>query len=252
MPRIVIHAGFHKTGTTTVQNTLRQNADALRPFLSIYLKPKMKALCEAARAASQTPDDLNMSLLRYEAASLAEDWLTDDRTILLASEDLAGHMPGRRGLKTYDRTAAVITAMIEGFEAVIPKPDVALIFTTRAAAPWLSSCYAQHLKATRIKIDEAEYLRKFASSADLARIVNTVREQLAYPVQSIAVEACTGPLGPLDPVLALAGIAPAQRDTLTPAPNANLRPSPEKLAKLLELNRSDLSPEALKVAKRAA
>jgi len=252
MPRIVIHAGFHKTGTTTVQNTLRLNADALHPELSVYLRPDMLALCEAARAASQTPDELNMGLLQYEAASIAENWVDETRPILLASEDLAGHMPGRRGLKTYGRTPAVMKAMIQGFEAVLPAPDLVLIFTTRAADPWLSSCYVQHLRATRIIMDEAKYVRKFADSADLVGIVDAVREDVGYEVHSAELEGCTGPLGPLDPILELLDLPAASKQKLKRAPNANARPSPAKLAKLLELNRSDLSPAELKVAKRAA
>ena len=31
MRRIIIHAGFHKTGTTSLQQTLRANRAALRP-----------------------------------------------------------------------------------------------------------------------------------------------------------------------------------------------------------------------------
>jgi hypothetical protein len=252
MTRIVIHAGFHKTGTTSVQNTLRLNAKILKPSLRTYLRRDMLALCEAARAASQTPDDLNMGLLRYEAASLAEDWTQEDRPILLASEDLAGHMPGRRGLKSYDRAPAVLKAMTEGFEAVADAPEIILIFTTRAAEPWLASCYAQHLKATRMTMDEGQYIAKFKGSAQLGLIVDMVRQSLTYPVHATALEDCTGALGPLDPVLALTGIGPVQRQSLTPTERANTRPSRAKLDRLLQLNRSDLSPAELKVAKRAA
>jgi hypothetical protein len=99
MRRFVVHAGFHKTGTTTVQDTLRANASLLTTHLRVLLRPDMLALCEAARAFSASRGDPEMARFRHAAAELVEGWdRNDPRPILLASEDLAGHMPGRRKL----------------------------------------------------------------------------------------------------------------------------------------------------------
>ncbi len=57
MRRIVIHAGFHKTGTTTVQQTLKAHATVLAPHLQVVLREDMEAVCEAARAYSLAPDE---------------------------------------------------------------------------------------------------------------------------------------------------------------------------------------------------
>ena len=40
--RIVLHTGFHKTGTSTVQAFLRTNRKALLPVLAIRLKGKFR------------------------------------------------------------------------------------------------------------------------------------------------------------------------------------------------------------------
>jgi hypothetical protein len=51
MPRrVILHAGFHKTGTTSVQEFLRANRSALKKHVAIRLKPQMRDLIHAARA----------------------------------------------------------------------------------------------------------------------------------------------------------------------------------------------------------
>ena len=52
--KIIIHAGFHKTGTTSLQQNLRANRAVLRPDIRLVLRPGMTALCESARAYSRS------------------------------------------------------------------------------------------------------------------------------------------------------------------------------------------------------
>ena len=219
--RIIIHAGFHKTGTTTVQKTLRANREDLRPHCRIILRPGMVALCEAARAYSVSRSQTDLALIQYEAAALADGWAARGKDIVISSEDLAGHMPGRRGLTAYDATPRIMKALVQAFAAAAPDAQQVLYFTTRAAAPWLRSCYVQHLRATRITQDADEYAADMAGSANLDQIVAQVADAVPH-VQVIAqpLEACTTPLGPLAPLLdLLGGIDPA---TLTPRPRARL------------------------------
>ena len=96
--RIIIHAGFHKTGTTTVQKTLRANREDLRPHCRIILRPGMVALCEAARAysvsRSQTDDSVEVYLgtefiaVVYKDVDEGETAYQFQMTVL--AEDLAG------------------------------------------------------------------------------------------------------------------------------------------------------------------
>ena len=53
MVRMVVHAGFHKTGTSTLQKTLRQNKKLLQPYARIVLKPVVASLCDATRLWSR-------------------------------------------------------------------------------------------------------------------------------------------------------------------------------------------------------
>ena len=46
--RIVIHAGFHKTGTTTVQRFLKENSETLWPLTAIGLRHRFPDLLHSA------------------------------------------------------------------------------------------------------------------------------------------------------------------------------------------------------------
>lgn len=251
MQRLIVHAGFHKTGTTTVQKTLRKNRGALRPHLRTVLRPGMLALCEAARAYSVTRSEWDIALVKYEAAMLAES-LSHEGTVLLSSEDLSGHMPGRRGLRQYDAAPRLMSAIDLAFREAQPDADISYAFVTRAPDPWLASCHVQHLRATRMVLTVRDYSRKFRKSADLEGMIDKISAAIPHAqVHRFALETCSGPLGPLAPLLDLAGVPDTVRGTLKTLPPANTAPPPAKVQRLLELNQSDLTDDALKDAKRA-
>lgn len=255
MRLVIVHAGFHKTGTTTVQNTLRDNRRLLAPHLQVILRPGMVALCEAARAFSVARDPLEMALFRYELARLAEDWAPGDpRPLLLASEDLSGHMPGRRGLTGYDAAPLLMRALAETLAEAMPGARLQFFFSTRAAAPWLASCYRQTLRATRLTLGEAEYARRFRASAALDAAVDAVARAVApLPVQRCALETSQDrPLGPLAPLLDLLDLPDAVRAAIVLHPAANAALPQSVNDRLLALNRSDLDDNALRAAKLAA
>lgn len=251
MARLIVHAGFHKTGTTTVQKTLRKNRAALRRYARIVLRPGMLALCEAARAYSVSRSEWDIGLVKYEAAALLEN-MAPGGTVLLSSEDLAGHMPGRRGLRRYDATPRLMAALRFAFQAAWPKAELSFAFTTRAPDPWLASCHVQHVRATRMVLSRKDYARKFRASADLGAILDEVADKCPEtPLHRIALEDRPGPLGPTAPLLDLIGVPEVVQTGLKTISPANTAPPPEKLRRLLDLNRSDLTDADLKEAKRA-
>lgn len=251
MVRLIVHAGFHKTGTTSLQKTLRKNRAALRPYARIVLRSGIVPLCEAARAFSVSRSEVDLGLVKYEAALLAET-LSPNATVLVSSEDLAGHMPGRRGLRRYDATPRLMSALLYAVRAAQPNADVTLVFTTRAADPWLASCHAQNVRASRMVLSRRDYVRKFRHSADLDAIIGQTAQAVPETdIKRFALETCNSALGPAQPLLDLAGVPKAVQDSLISLPRANTKPAPEQLRQLLALNRSDLSDAALKDAKRA-
>lgn len=250
MAHLIFHAGFHKTGTTSVQQTLRLNRQALRPYAQIVLRPGMTGLCEAARAWSASRSDVDMALLKYEAANLAEQF-GGSKTVILSSEDLSGHMPGRKGLRSYDAAPFVMRALVETVLAVRRKARITLVFSTRAAEPWLRSCHAQHLGTVRMKLSAQDYAQTYASSANLRGIVEDIRKAVPKAeVSEFALEDVSRGLGPAGPILTLAGVPHPVQLGLQAAAPANPSPPSERAAKLLELNRSNLTNDALRAAKQ--
>lgn len=242
MPRrVIVHPGFHKTGTTTIQQTLAANADTLSGHMQVQLRADMNGLCAAARTYSISRSAFDLGLVRYEAAALAESWTHN--TVLLSSEDLSGHMPGRHGLTDYSATIPLSAAMAEGWADA----DITWIYYTRAAAPWLASCHVQHLRAARMVLDGAEYAERYAASAELGAIVTQVRANLPTArVADFALEAHRNSL--LAPLLACAGIPEALCNEIRQANAANTSPDPDTIAAMLAINRSNRSDRAARAA----
>lgn len=254
MRRIILHAGFHKTGTTSLQQTLRVNRRRLRPDIRLVLRPGMVPLCEATRAYSVQRDDLHLGLVKYEAALLAEALAQETAsTILISSEDLGGHMPGRRGLRTYGAVPKLMQALVVAFEAALPNDELIFFFTTRAPDAWLRSCYTQHLKASRLPLDRDDYVGRFRASANLTQVVRDIAAAVPrHKVMSAALEDhAQRPLGPAEALLDVAGMPDSRRAALKYLPPANAAPEEDIQERLLELNRSSLSQGALRDAKRA-
>ncbi|MEO0937839.1 MAG: hypothetical protein AAFY38_06770 [Pseudomonadota bacterium] len=241
--RIVIHAGFHKTGTTSAQEVLRINRAQLKPHLRVVRRPGMVGLCEAARAYSVSRAASDLALVQYEAAELAEGF--GRKPVLLSSEDLCGHMPGRRGLMAYDAAPKLVAAITRTFAAVHPRAEQRVILTTRAPEPWLRSCYVQHLRATPITLDAEAYAADYAASADLSGVAQAVARALDAHValETLALEDIGAlRLGPAEALLARA--CPAlDLSPFTPAAPANTAPPQAKIDAMLAVNRAGL-PEA--------
>lgn len=254
MLRIVVHAGFHKTGTTTVQNTLRANARLLKPHLRVFLRQEMRAVCESARIWSVSRNAEDMARFRNEAELLAASWNANDpRPILLASEDLAGRMPGRRKLTKYDAVPTLMRGLVKTITQVHPDADLQLYFSTRAAAPWLASCHAQHLRAIRMVMDGEAYAETYRASANLDAVIQAVTDAISPVLVSQCALETSSPrrLGPLAPLLDLLDIPAATRAQLLQQAAANPRYGPSILQALLDANRKYSDPDLLKAAKRA-
>ncbi len=250
-PRLIVHAGFHKTGTTSVQRSLAANRARLHGHLDFMLRADMKPLCDAARTWSVSRDPVDLGLVQYEATLTVENW-SGSTPLLLSSEDLSGHMPGRRGLRSYDAAPHLAQAMVTAWQEAHPSAEITLLYTTRAAGPWLASCYTQHLRATRITMTEAEYAQEYARSARLDDVVRAVATAVSAQVIAVPLEAARSRrLGPLDAVLDHCGLPDGLRAQLAPSPPANTAPPQSTRDAMLALNRSDLQGDAFRKARKA-
>lgn len=252
--RVVLHAGFHKTGTTTVQQALYRNRDTLASHLRLVPRVRMVPAGKAAQAWSAGGDPFDLALFGYELAQVMEAWDGDDpRPVVVSAEDLCGHMPGRAGVDGYAATAPLTQAVADTLAALHPKAAPVFYFSTRGAGDWLASAHVQHLRASRMTLGAEAFRDRFRGAADLTAVAEGIAAALApIPVHHCALEKSRArPLGPLDPLLDLLDLPEGLRDRLEPLPPANTALPPDCAEDLLALNRSDLDDAALREAKRA-
>lgn len=253
--RIVIHAGFHKTGTTSVQSQIYANKRILERQIRCYLKPDFEELTTAARAFSVDPSPETM----LDIADAANDFfdtlsIEDPRGILMSSEDLSGHLPGRHGLNRYDAASLIMAQLTEcvrmRFGETVP---LTFFFSTRGRQDWLRSTYWQNLRSTRQSMGFDEYSKQIASAADLPMVLEEVADAVtpAATVAALPLEESSGmALGPLTPLMDLLDIPDVTRGKLTMLPPENVQPNLGLEDVFLSLNRSGFKERHLRAAKK--
>lgn len=251
MPRrIVIHAGFHKTATSTTQQVLRGNRAALRPYLRSLLKWGMEDLLHAARGYSTWRDPLTLAKFRrrFRALMAAQDNMPR-RTLCLSAEELSGHMPGREGIADFGAAPVLAAEMARIAHKTYPEADTLFFYSTRAPLDWLRSAYWEHVKSSSLTLDFGAFRDGFPDASDLDAIVDRVAEAQPCPVHRARIEDHRD--APAAPLLRLCEVPEDVIAALPPAPRANARRDPDTLAALLEANRRYRDRDQRKAAKQA-
>ena len=248
---VLVHPGFHKTGTSSLQRGLEANAARLAPRLRVLLADDLGEAPMIARRYSVAPKPRRLAAFAAAFGKLAETLDPDDpRPLLISAEALAGQIPGRRGIEAYDAAPALVEAMALALRARLgADAPLTFWFTTRAPEAWLRSVYWQNLRTTRVTEDFATYARLLARAADLEAVVARVRARLDGRAEIAAqpLERCAdAPLGPLGAALARPGVA---SDGLAPLIAYNIQP-PDAVDRFLALNRSELDDATLSATKR--
>ena len=97
MTRVIVHAGFHKTGTTSLQDYLRKIRPRLPPDIGVYLDSDFPEVGARAVRYGQRPYPWRLArfaraLRRYLAG------IEPHETYVLSWEGFSGIMPGHRRL----------------------------------------------------------------------------------------------------------------------------------------------------------
>ncbi|MEL7116420.1 MAG: hypothetical protein AAGP08_12685 [Pseudomonadota bacterium] len=251
MTRVVVHAGFHKTGTTSAQAFLRQNGEVLWPVMALGLGYKFRPALSAARGYSTWRDPFTLEKFRRRVETYLAELGLGRRDLLISSEELCGHLPGRGEIADYAAAPALMREIEAAVKDHLPGCDLHFVFTLRRAETWWPSAYWEHVKSARMTLDYAAFLARYGA-LDLAAAARSI--DVSAPVHLHWLEDIAGMVeGPAAPLLDLMDLAPARRAALSPVPPQNR--SPEARADLIQaflrLNRSDLETEALVAAKKA-
>lgn len=250
--RVIVHAGFHKTGTTSAQSFLRANGKHIRPrcFLLLPGRVRKGAARMAVRYSRFGTAGLLDAFVDDLHATLSALDQTSERKVLISDENMAGRMPGRDGQMGYSATPELMARAEDVICDVFGvETDVVFHFTTRAPQSWLRSTYKHNLRTSRLVMDEAEYTETYANAADLAGVTEAVAKAVTGTVSSTDLADLTGAEGAAQPLIDLIGLPPHRRAKLVPQPSENTGPDDAQISDLLALNQSKLSDEDLIVAK---
>lgn len=238
--RIVIHAGFHKTGTTTLQETLALNATMLLPHVECYLQHG--ALISSLARAVLDFSGNRCKDTKADITTCAKTFFTlidqdDPRPVLISSESLAGHFPGSSGVGKYAPAPIAMALIREAWREVAGDVDTFETYYSTRRTGWLASCHWQRLKNNRSQMSLDAYMARYAAAADHDAIIDDIRKTLG--AQAVHTSALEDIHHPIDPVLNILNLTHL-RHTLKIPPNANTFLGEEARAKLLDLNRSSI------------
>lgn len=254
MPRrVVIHAGFHKTGTSSVQQVLRLNRPLLKPWLRSLLKGQMHDVVSAARGYSTWRDPLTLEKFATRLHDrLARHGDMPRRALCLSAEELSGHLPGRDELADYSAAPRLAATMARIVGQVFPEAEIVFFYSTRAPDAWLRSAYWEHVQSSSLTLDWDDFAETYAASADLDATVDAVAAAQPHPVHRARLEASARrPAGPAAPLLDLCGVAPGEQEVLSLPPPVNESRDQGILLALLAANRDYSDRDARHAAKQA-
>lgn len=254
--RVIIHPGFHKTGTTSLQALLRDNRDLIHPHVLFALKWRFIDLTHAAKGFSTWRDDLTLLKFAMRFAGLLNKLPPrPSRIVLISCEELSGHLPGNQGLADYSAAPLLAREMVTCLEERFGEYlDLTFLYTTRAAEPWLQSAYRHHVARTRLRLDYADYLEQFGASADFAPVLEEIGKTLTNHrlIVSKLDEHVRSPFGPAQTLVDLLDFPDEILNRLKPVLPRNTGVSEQQLQELLAINRSDLPADDYRSTKQAA
>ena len=242
---IVVHAGFHKTGTTAIQSFLSDNGPHLWPHMALVLPGRIGPVSKCATLHSVMQDPLTLEEYHGRLTAFLQTLhLGKKRHLLISCEDLAGLIPGRGGHENYATCPVLLLATKVAIKDVFG-PDMALSFymCTRDQDAWLRSSYWQNLRVSKLKMDYDPYAATYRDAANFKSILAQAQTLLGdTPIVTRALED-TGALrfGPATPLIDLFPLPPDCLDALAPPQARNVSPDSALIAQMLAVNKSALS-----------
>ncbi len=257
--RVIVHAGFHKTGTTSLQDFFSLNKTALAPHLAYYGKMDFFNAGAQARIYAQRPFPHRLLRFRRSFRKFLNS-IPDHDVIVLSRETFSGGMPGHhtvsnRLMTSYGQPAKRLgnTIIRELRRRFGPDVNITFFYSTRARAPWLASIHGHLLRSIRMTDDLESFTARFSEglspeceAAALARALAPV------PVVTAALEdSARRPEGPAAALLDLVDLPSELRSSLSPVPPKNTANTGALQAEFLRLNREIKDKIELKKRKEA-
>lgn len=258
MTRVIVHAGFHKTGTTSLQDFFSANAAALAPYLAYYGKADFLQAGADARRYAQRPFPHRLYRFRKSLRRFLSS-IPDHEVILLSRETFSGGMPGHRRVSGrlmmgYERAAlrlarVILSELKRRFGADVA---VSFFYTTRAREPWIRSVYGHLLRSIRLTDDFETFRARFPRLKGPEEEAKVLAAKLPCPLLTAALETHGARReGPAAALLDHLEIPETIRASLRPVQRQNTANPAALQADFLRLNRAIKNKAQLKAAKEA-
>jgi hypothetical protein len=251
MTRVLVHAGFHKTGTTSLQTFLALNRAAYAPDVHLAIRDDLGLARHTGRLYGQRPGRVRLMLHRRALARFVAR-LPEVPLILISRETLAGAMPGYQRhdgttVHVYAEAPALLSALKDALVARFGTgARIELAFTTRAPQAWGKSLYRHWLRTLPLTESPETFAARIGPLPGLDATARDLGQRLALPLHVWPLEDWgNAPLGVPEPLLDLIGRPPG----LVPAPRRNPAGSADLARRFLELNRTMRPGAALRAAK---
>lgn len=253
--RIILHAGFHKTGTSSLQAILARHRAALLPHARLVLHDEMAEALKRATRFAVGGDPFDLAGFNAAFVGLCERLASEGhQTMILSCEGLSGRTPGKKGITDYSAAIPLAQAMSDCVAAVFgDRADQQFLYTTRDPESWLYSAWRHNLAGYRVTEDFETFRTACAGAADFPPIIKALRAALPRAtLTDVALEdVCDSPAGPAEAVLRLLDLPADLRDRIKDIGVRNAGRSSEISDQLLALNRSTLTDAEVKAAKAA-
>lgn len=251
--QIIVHPGFHKTGTSSLQAYLAANRAALAVQMRIVLLDELKEPLRFATHYSIGQDPFDLAGFTAGFARVCESLAAEAaKTILISSEGLSGRTPGKSGIMDYAAAAPLAAAMETAVRAVFGAGvDLTLLYTTRAPLPWLNSAWRHNLVGYRITQDFGQFCETYAKAADFTVITDQVARAIrrakvvVTPLEQVQPQ-------PANAVLNLLNLPAGLCQSLADPGLKNAGITQGMAAQLLAINRSSVSDAKAKDLKAIA
>ncbi|RFP88586.1 hypothetical protein DZK27_08930 [Rhodobacteraceae bacterium 63075] len=258
MTQVIVHAGFHKTGTTSLQDFFTQNRAALADHLAYYGKQDFLEAGSHARIYAQRPFPHRLWRFRRSFRAFLNQ-VPDHPRILLSRETFSGGMPGHRTIsgrlmQSYQRPARRLAAVIiaELRRRFGPGTEIVFFYTTRESESWIRSVYGHLLRSIRLTDDFDTFRSRFTGLMGPEAEAKALAHTLPVPVRAARLEDYADmPEGPAAALLDLLEVEEPLRAALRPVSPRNIANTAELQAEFLRLNREITENSKLKAAKQA-
>lgn len=171
--KIILHFGFHKTGTTSLQQFLMKNRNVLTSYATCYFEEDLPQVAALARKYGKIPFFWNRRKYRKELRKFLLG-IEDSQTIVVSCEALGGIMPGYNTfpLKRVVSYIPIARKLMEDFYEALQKKfgdtaDVYCLFTTRSSDTWVKSVYEHICRSKNLNEKFTDFINSFPQLPNL-------------------------------------------------------------------------------------